>query len=80
VGQNSLGDGFVSVPVKEVRAAILRSFPSVRLDLGVNLLLASGYTGQTTEFLALPVDAVPMEQVVGVRMRSYAGLSASYHF
>jgi hypothetical protein len=80
VGQKPLGDGFVSVPVKELRAAISHSFPSVRLDLGLNLLIASGYSGQTTEVLALPVVAVPMEQVVGVRMRSYAGLSASYHF
>ncbi len=80
VGQKPLGDGFLSVPAKEIRAAILRTFPQIRLELGLNLLIASGYTGQTTEILASPIDAVPLEQVVGVRMRSYAGLSASYHF
>jgi len=80
VGQKPLGDGFVAVPVKEFRAAVLRSLHNQRIDLGLNLLVACGYTGQTTEFLALPGDAEPFERVVGVRLRSYAGIAFSYHF
>jgi len=44
-----------------------------RLQVGVNFLLASGYAGQTTEFL-------PFERVVGVRVPSYATLSFNYRF
>ena len=37
------------VPVKEFCAAVVRPFLSGRMDAGVNMLIASGYTGQTTE-------------------------------
>ncbi len=80
VGQKPLGDGFIAVPVKEFRAAILRNFPSKRIDLGLNLLIASGYTGQTTEILALPNNPEPFEQIVGVRLRSYGGVFFTCHF
>jgi len=80
VGQKPLGDGFVSVPVKEFRAAVLRSLRKERFDVGLNLLIAAGYTGQTTEVLALPNGTEPMEQVVGVRLPSYVGISIAYHF
>jgi hypothetical protein len=49
------------------------------MDLGVNFLIASGYTGQTTEVLALP-EAIPSEKVIGVYLPSYVSLSYSYHF
>lgn len=80
VGQKPLGDGFVSIPVKEFRAALVRSFMNQRLEAGLNLLIASGYTGQTTEELALPDDPAPLERVVGVRLPSYVSASISYHF
>jgi hypothetical protein len=80
VGQKPLGDGFVSVPVKEFRAAVVRSLLNRRMDVGVNLLIARGYTGQTTELLALPDETAPFERVVGVRLHSYVGASVSYHF
>ena len=80
VGQKPLGDGFVSVPVKEFRAAVVRGFRQRRLDAGLNFLIARGYTGQTTEVLALPDDAAAFERVVGVRLESYVGASVSYHF
>jgi len=80
VGQKPLGDGFTSVPVKEFRAAVMRNLLSQRLEIGLNLLVASGYTGQTTEVLALPGDAQPFERIVGVRIPSYVGASISYHF
>jgi Carboxypeptidase regulatory-like domain len=75
-----LGDGFIGVPVKEFRLAIVRSFEGGRLSAGMNLLVARGYTGQTTEVLALPDEAAPFERVVGVRLPSYVGFSFSYRF
>ena len=80
VGAKPLGDGFTAVPVKEFRGALLRSFFSRRMDLGVNFLIASGYTGQTTEVLALPGEANPFERVTGVYLPSYFSLSYTYHF
>ncbi len=80
VGAKPLGDGFISVPVKEFRCALVRSFRDERMDLGVNFLIASGYTGQTTEFLAAPGQDIPFEQVTGVRLPSYVSLSYTYRF
>ncbi len=40
--------------------------------------LANGYTGQTTETLALPNESQPFERVVGVPLKSYISLSFSY--
>jgi hypothetical protein len=79
VGRKPLGDGFVSVPVREFRGALARQFGS-RLEAGVNILIASGYTGQTTEVFALPDESTPFERVVGVRLPCYAALSLSYRF
>jgi hypothetical protein len=73
VGSKPLGDGFVSVPVREFRAALVRSFRGGKIEAGVHVQLASGYTGQTTEVLTV-------EQVVGVAIPSYATASCSYHF
>ncbi len=80
VGQKPLGDGLVSVPVKEFRGALVRSFLNNRMALGINFLIASGYTGQTTEVLAAGSQDVPFERVVGVRLPSYVSLSYTYHF
>ena len=79
VGRKPLGDGFVSVPVREYRAALARQFGD-RLEAGINFLIASGYTGQTTEVLALLGEGAPFERVTGVRLPSYATLSLSYRF
>jgi hypothetical protein len=46
------------------------------VDLGVNFLIAGGYTGQTTE--AFAPSQIP--EVVGVRIPSYASLSLTYRF
>ena len=80
VGQKPLGDGFNATSVKQIRAALMRSFSRERLDAGVNFLIASGYAGQTTEVLGLASDPVPFERVVGVRLPSYIGGSIVYHF
>lgn len=79
VGAKPLGDGFTSVPVKEFRGALVQSFAQ-RMDVGLNFLIASGYTGQTTEVLALPGDSIPFERIVGVRLPSYVSVSYTYHF
>ncbi len=75
-----LGDGFVGVPVTEFRGAVLRPFLENRMSIAANFLVASGYTGQTTEVLALPTDPFPFERVVGVPLKSYVSLSWTYYF
>lgn len=70
VGRKPLGDGFVGVPVKEFRGSVSRSLRGGRMDVGLNFLVARGYTGQTVE----------LDQVAGVRLPSYASVSYSYHF
>jgi carboxypeptidase family protein len=80
VGRRPLGDGFTSVRVREIRGALLRSFADGRMDLGVNFLRAAGFTGQTTEVLALPADAAPFERIVGVPLKSYVTLTWTYNF
>jgi hypothetical protein len=80
VGHKPLGDGFVSIPVREFRVALVRSFRGGKIQAGVHFQLASGYTGQTTEVLALPREGEASERVVGVYIPSYATASFSYHF
>jgi hypothetical protein len=50
------------------------------MDLGVNFLLAAGYTGQTLETLALPADPAPFERIVGVPLNSYISVTCIYNF
>ncbi len=80
VGAKPLGDGFTGVTVKELRLALLRPFANGKMSLGMNFLVAGGYTGQTTEVLALPEDQAPFERIVGVRLPSYVSLSYTYRF
>jgi hypothetical protein len=80
VGRKPLGEGFISVPVREFRAALVRPFLHEKLMAGVHFQLSSGYAGQTTEVLALPGESEPSERVVGVYLPSYATLSFTYHF
>ncbi len=75
-----LGDGFVGVPVTEFRGAVLRPFLENRMSIAANFLIASGYTGQTTEVLAYPPNITPVEQVVGVPLKSYVSASLTYYF
>jgi len=84
VGTKPLGTGCLPVltaectgtPVKEFRGAVVRPFWNGRMDAGVNFLIARGYTGQTTENF-YPSD---IQEVVGVRIPSYASLSLTYKF
>lgn len=75
-----LGDGFVGVPVYEVRGAVLRPFLNRRMSLGANFLIASGYTGQTTETIPNQPEPCPTECLVGVPLKSYVSLSWTYYF
>jgi len=67
-------------PVREIRGAVLRPFFEDRMSIGANFLIAGGYAGQTTETMASPTDPVPIEQVVGVPLKSYVSLSWTYRF
>jgi len=75
-----MGDGFVGTPATEIRGAVLRPFFENRMSIAANFLIASGYTGQTTETLALPTDPMPFERVVGVPLKSYISVSWTYYF
>jgi hypothetical protein len=66
----------IGVPTTEVRGALLREFRQGRMDVGVNFLIAHGYTGQTTEQL----EPSPFMSVVGVRLPSYVSASYTYRF
>jgi hypothetical protein len=85
VGTKPLGTGCnptnldaecTGTPVKEFRGAVVRPFVNGRLTAGVNFLIASGYTGQTTENF-YPSD---IQEVVGVRIPSYASVTLTYRF
>jgi hypothetical protein len=75
-----LGDGFEGISVYEVRGAVLRPFFDNRMSLGANFLIASGYTGQTTETIPSQPGPCSAECVVGVPLKSYVSLSWTYYF
>lgn len=75
-----LGDGFIGVPVKEFRGALLRPFFDNRMAIAGNFLIASGYTGQTLETIPFQPDPCPVECIVGVPLKSYLSMSWTYYF
>ena len=79
VGRKSLGDGFNAEPVRELRGAVVRPFPSKGFDFGVNVFIARGYGGQTLETLALPGEGTPFERVTGFPLKSYVSASFTYY-
>jgi hypothetical protein len=90
------GTGYcLGVPNKEFRLAVARPFMEGRVNVGVNMMIASGWTGQTTENFAAAsvygpgkvgvgpdglVPEDPVSEVVGVRIPSYASVSLTYRF
>jgi len=80
----------LGVPNREFRLALSRPFLNGRINLGLNMAIARGFTGQTTENFAidnkpgytgpLPVPDNPIAEVVGVRMPSYASVNFTYRF
>jgi len=93
---NALNYYCLGVPNKELRLAVSRPFLEGRLALGMNAMIASGYTGQTTENFGaagayapgavavdpttLLVPANPVCEVVGVRIPSYVSVTLTYRF
>jgi hypothetical protein len=84
VGTKPLGTGCLpnaatecsGTPVKEFRGALVRPFLKSRITAGVNFLVATGYTGQTTEtFFPSAIS-----EAVGVRIPSFASVSLTYKF
>jgi hypothetical protein len=80
VGRKPLGDGFNAVPVREFRGAVVRTFATKGIDVGLNLYFVSGYGGQTLETLALPGEGDPFERITGFPLKSYVTASFTYHF
>jgi hypothetical protein len=84
VGAKPLGTGCLpdlmaectGTPVREFRGAVVRPFLNGRMNVGVNFLIASGFSGQTTENF-YPSD---VQEVVGVRIPSYASVTFAYRF
>jgi hypothetical protein len=80
----------LGVPNKEFRLALARPFLNGKINVGVNMMIARGYTGQTVENFAtdrqpgyvgpLPVPDNPVAEVVGVRIPSYASVNLTYRF
>ena len=89
---NDLTSYCLGVPNKEFRLALVRPFFQGRIEVGMNMMIARGYTGQTTESFATnyspglvglvdgAVPAKPISEVVGVRIPSYASLNSTYRF
>ena len=87
---NDLTSYCLGVPNKEFRLAVVRSFLEGKVNVGVNMMIARGYTGQTVENFAsdfqpahtgpLPVPTNPIAEVVGVRIPSYASVNVTYRF
>jgi Carboxypeptidase regulatory-like domain len=101
VGRKVLGNGCnesnsgdtaycLGIPNKEFRLSVARPFRNGKMNMGVNLMIARGYTGQTIENFALddkpayvgplPVPENPVAETVGVRIPSYASVSFTYRF
>ncbi|HMD47945.1 MAG TPA: hypothetical protein VKG79_02560, partial [Bryobacteraceae bacterium] len=102
VGQKVVGNGCnennpgdlasycLGVPNQEYRLALVRPFREGKINVGVNMMFARGYTGQTVENFALnpqpgrmgplPVPENPVAEVVGVRIPSYASVNVTYRF
>jgi hypothetical protein len=56
------------------------AFGAGRMNVGIDFLLASGFTGQTTETLQFAGESAPFERSVGVPLKPYASLTWTYNF
>jgi len=80
LGQLDDGSNADSVPVRELRAAVIRPFQSKGFDVGVNVFIASGYGGQTLESISLPGEGAPFTRNTGFPLSSYVSASFTYYF
>jgi hypothetical protein len=92
---NALNYYCFGVANKEFRLAVARLFLEGRLNVGVKMMMASDWTGQTSENFAIAgvngpgkvglgsnglVPANPVSEVVEVRIPSYASANITYRF
>jgi hypothetical protein len=92
---NALSYYCVGAPNKEFGFALARPFLEGKLNVGLNAMIATGWTGQTTENFAVAgvyglgkvglgsnglVPGNPVSGIVGLRLPSYASLSVTYRF
>jgi hypothetical protein len=87
---NDLTTYCLGVPNQELRLALARPFLEGRINVGLNMMIATGFTGQTTENFAtnyqpgyvgpLPIPENPIAEVIGVRIPSYASVNFTYRF
>jgi len=94
VGAKPLGTGCLpdlneectGTSVKEFRGAAVRPFMQGRLTAGVNVMIVFFNKTETTENFCqqtgLPTvcDPSPVQEIVGVRIPSYASASVTYRF
>jgi len=87
---NDLTSYCLGVPNQEYRLSLVRPFREGKINVGVNAMIAHGYTGQTIENFALtpqpgtvgplPVPENQVAEVVGVRIPAYASVNVTYRF
>jgi hypothetical protein len=87
---NDLTSYCLGVANTEFRLSLVRSLYEGKIEISLNMMIASGYTGQTIENFATNyapgsvglvggfVLANPINEVVGVRIPSYASLNFTY--
>ncbi len=59
-------DYCLGLPNKEFRLSVARSFRDAKINVGVNMMFATGWTGQTTENFATTVVYAPGAVGLGV--------------
>ncbi len=87
---NDLTSYCLGVPNKEFRLSLARPFLAGKMNVGIDVMIARGFTGQTAEPFAtdyrpgyvgpLPAPENPIAEVVGVRIPSYASVNVTYKF
>jgi len=62
VGRKPLGDGFITVPVREFREALVRPFESKHFDLGLNVFIVSRLAVRRLKRLRYPPKTLPSSE------------------
>lgn len=66
--------------VRDLRLALAPSFAGERMGPGIDRSVASGYTGQKLETLALRDESSPFERIVGVPLKTMSGYPGTIDF
>ena len=75
-----LGDGFVGVPLREIRFELSKALQDGRWVVSANGQWKNGFSGQTLETISVDSSAAATERRVGVPVASYATLAVRYNF